>query len=232
MSLVLIPEIVLLDTINRALKIIRKDYNDQTDKTKTWLSIMFQGLTFDGYNYYDQIVSILITTPKSPRHFQGDLMFNNKKESVPSFHIALASESPNGDGDSLGLSEQSDQDIIYDGNIDEEDSTQNTPTQIREVYKRRTQTNYNIVITSDNSQEVVVLYHVMKAIFIASVTHLSLKGIQNITFGGQDIQPYREVTPSLYMRSLNLGVQYESYSLDLDLKSLGSGVETSGDLVV
>ena len=42
MSLVIIPEIILLDSINKGLAYVRENYKNAVDKDKTWLSYCFK----------------------------------------------------------------------------------------------------------------------------------------------------------------------------------------------
>ena len=153
-------------------------------------------------------------TEEDPRFFEGDLMFNFEKNSPPSFHITLPAESPS-DGNSVGIGE---------GTFDEiSNETEEVP-----VLSRRVQTNYNIVIVSDNSMEVTVLYHFMRALLVALNFHLNEKRLQNITYAGQDIQPYKELDNQLYMRAMSLGIQYEVGVPSFHSKLFKTAVEVSG----
>lgn len=207
MSLVKIPEAILLQTIEKSLKYIRTDYAAQTNKERSWLSKAFKDidLKVDNYNFYDQLVNILITKgPNDPRYFEGDLMFNRKRERVPSYHITLPSESLS-DGNTIGIG-QTDFSLVMLATEDEDEETEVE----NQVFTRRIQTNYNIVIMSDNSNEVVALYHLLRAILIANSFELNEKGIENLTHAGQDLQPYKELAVQTYMRAISIGFQYQT----------------------
>lgn len=205
MSLAIIPEIVLLDVLKKGINFIRTDYENAADKSKTWLSLTFNGIVIERYNVLEQLVSILCTEVDHPRYFDGDIMFNHKREHLPSFYITLPSESM-ADGNSIGMGQTAELDIYEDTVVDQSIVS----TSLIEVYGRRMQTNYNIVIVSDNSMEVVVLYHFMRALLVGCYMNLVNAGLQNISFAGQDIQPYRELVPQLYMRGISLNIQYNT----------------------
>lgn len=226
MATITVPEIILLDAINSTLKGIRKDYADKADKTKTWLYRSFNGIKIDRYDLYKEIVAIVCKEEDDTRFFGGDLMFNPKKNNVPAFHITLPSESP-ADGNTIGMGAGA-----YDNF---QDYTMDVDTIVSideaEVFSRQTQTNYSIVIMSDNSMEVVLLYHLMRAIVMINHVKLADAGIINLSFGGQDLQPYKEVAPQLYMRSLSVGFQYTTGAIALDPISYLNDVETQGTAV-
>lgn len=213
MSLVLLPELILKDAIDKALNFARQDYANTTDKNKSWLALCFKDLIIDDYDFFQQVVGIICTDVDNPRHFKGDLMFNAKKNNLPSFHITLPAESPT--DNSLGIGE------VEENNLQQSDG-------FRQVFSRRIQTNYNVVVVSDNTQEVIVLYHLMRTMLIALLPHLHLSGLVNVTFAGQDINPYRDLAPTLYMRAISLGVQYETYSPSLQLDLYPTDVTVQG----
>src|SRR5690606_20716173 len=76
---------------------------------------------------------------------------------------------------------------------------------------------YDIVILSDNSNEVVMLYHIIKSLLVALSASLTLEGLENMTFGGQDLQPYADLAPkNLFMRAIRLTIEYNSSALGFD----------------
>lgn len=79
------------------------------------------------------------------------------------------------------------------------------------VFTRRFQSTYNIVITSDNSNEVVLIYHTMRALLIGLIPSINLAGLQNLAFGGQDVQLYSGLAPkNMYVRAITVTLQYET----------------------
>lgn len=226
MSTMIVPEFVLLDNINKAIKAIRDEYVAAPDKTQTWLYRCYNGIVIDDYDAYRQIVSIIVNTPTgTPRFFKGDIMFNSNKNTPPSFHITLPSESLS-DGNSVGSGEWQATDL-------EIHNTDDTVADVEiPVYTRRIQCIYNVVVTSDNSMEIVMLYAFMRGILISIIPSLHLAGLQNIGFAGNDIQPYNEVGANqLYMRSVSLSLQYETSSPSLFSLLKGKSVEVDGEPV-
>lgn len=212
-NLILIPEFIIHTTLTNVVKFIREDYALQTDKEKSYLCKLLNSLGFERYSYKKQAIEVFLASNEEPRYLTVDLMFNMKKDAMPSLHICMPSESPG--QNALGM-DSSDNYINTQG--DEIESTQ-------AIFKRRYKATYDIVIVSDNSNEVVMLYHVFKALLVALSPHLTLSGVENTTFSGQDLQPYAELVPkNIFMRAIRLGIEYESSTLSFENHKLISEI--------
>ena len=121
---------------------------------------------------------------------------------VPSVYIALANEQNGQNG--LGLDEGFQQDI------ENEDGT------FSPIFTRRKNTSYNVMITSDNSNEVVMIYHFLYALLTSLTPHMNMRGLENISIGGQDLQLRGDLIPKhFFMRALAINLQYETSVPDL-----------------
>jgi hypothetical protein len=206
-----IPEVILLEALQSALKFVRTDYAAQSDKTKSYLYKLMNGVAIEKYGLFEQAAGVICTTGDYPKEFVIDLMFNIKSDRVPVAHIMLPTETTS-PGNGIGV------DVGY-ADIDYEDQDDNPPGQeenlnedhSREVFSRRIKATYDIVIVSDNTNEVVLLYHFIRSLLIALIPHLHLKRLQNISFGGQDLQPYPELANILYMRAVRVSLEYDLF---------------------
>lgn len=203
---IVLPDVILKDTLEKALAYIRAEYEGQTDKTNSLLYAMLAGIQADKYNYYEQAVAVLMTKKDNPRHFYIDLMYNMKHDSVPSMHVVLPSEQPAQNG--MGLDVGSNAPIF---------SGTGSNTKYQEVFTRRKRATYQLVITSDNSNETVFLYHFFNLLLLSLSTTLQFKGLENISVGGGDLQLYRPQTgPSngLFMRTISITLEYQIKAID------------------
>jgi hypothetical protein len=231
MTNVVFPEIILLETLKSALMFVRKDYEDAIDKTKSYLYLMLNGRVLDKYNLFANAEKVICGAIDDPRTFEIDLMFNKDRQGAPTAHITLPQEigQNGGIGSDEGYGEEYYQDL--------EENLENTPEDEvndhwRATYSRRMQSTYHIVITSDNTNEVILLYHFLKNLLIACVPHLHIKGLQNITFGGRDIEPYADLSNYLYMRAVALTLEYDTFVPTIhankmfDLEAEGTAAES------
>lgn len=202
-QLIIIPEYFLHETLELALKFLRDDWAAQSDKDKSYLRRILYGVSFQRYGGITQAEAVFVgDNLDNPRFLEVDLMWNMDRNKVPAIHVTMPAEQAQVNGNGIGL----DQGYI-DSLVDDEVN----PTTNTVVFTRRIQASYNIVITSDNSNEVVLIYHVMRALLISMSTHLAEKGIQNLSLGGGDLQIYPDNVPkNLYMRTITVGLQYET----------------------
>jgi len=200
----IIPEVVFFNHLKTILKMIRDDYNDNlSDTTKTILyKTFYQSGALEKFSFYEQLVKILITKKDNPRTFDFSLGFNMEKSTIPHLHITLPNENSSGNG--IGLDEGQ-----YDEIFDDEAQA------YHKIYTRRFDSQYNFTITSDNMNEVIVLYHFMRTIFIQMIDSMNQFGIEKIQISGRDIQLNSSLAPNVFTRNIALSFSYEVSVQDL-----------------
>lgn len=198
MTGILIPELVIYQTLENITKYIRDDLKaNEADETKSFLYRLL-GLDDDGnpmkmnrYNYFVQAKKIF----NSVQNLNVNFGYNFEVAKIISFHIILPSEQPS----SIPLGE----DEGYQTETDEEGNTQ---LKFCQMFS----STYQIMITSDNSNEVNIVYHIYKSLLIALVPHLSLKGLLNPKLSGNDVVFRDDQMPmGIFHKVLNLSFDYE-----------------------
>lgn len=209
----IIPDVVLLDTCNKILNIIRSDYNSNVaagTESRSLLYILFNGLQLGKYNIYENVKASIITTPEDPKHIDAvTLSFNKDSKKTPYVYLTLPSENTN--GNSLGIGEGDYDEVIYNNAYPGQD-------QYRKQYNRRYNTTYYLVIGSENSNDVMVLYHLFKNMLVTSTNHLALSGIENLSIGGQDLRINTAMPDSVFTRAITLSFQYEQQVPEISIK--------------
>lgn len=210
-KIITVPEFILHDGLQKIVKFIREDYKSfSTTPDKSYIVKLVKELGFERYNYDVQAVATFLADEESPKHLTIDLGFNMKRETLPAIHITMPAETPG--QNALGLDEGSRE--TYQNYTDAETPVVET---LQSIFTRRYRSTYDIVIVSDNSNEVVMIYHIVKALLVSLSAHFTLSGLENFTFGGQDLQPYAELAPkNIFMRAIRLGLEYESSALDFE----------------
>ena len=201
MSLI-IPEIILQDSVNKILAIVRADYGNVGQESDSLLYKILNGLRVLNYDMYEQAKTVILTEPnKDPRHIEVLLSYNPQDQRYPSVHITLPSEAT-GTGqtgvDGLGFGEN-----------DEDDNPSDVATEYSKTFNRSFQAVYNIVILSDNRNEVTLIYHLLKAGLVALNEHLQLSGLENIMLGGGDLSFKDQVPPGLFFRAISCKFFYD-----------------------
>lgn len=206
----IIPEFILLHAIKAGLKFLQLNFEQQTalgTPNNSYLYRILQDVQFERYNYLDQAKAILFKNTDDPRKLRVDLMYNMDFDKVPSIYITLPGEQHGQNALSIEQSTTPYDDLDIDEKV----------VGITNRYTRRKNATYTLYITSDNSSEVTLLYHILDCLIMSMTTHLALKGLYNITQGGQDLQIDSEKIPKhLFIKALSIGLQYERSAPDLN----------------
>lgn len=205
---ILIPEIEIHNTLKAVLTLIRLDFEQRSNEQDTILYKLLGANKLQRYELFEQAKTVFLVKEDNPRFLDVQMFFNMKRASIPTIHITLPSENPGQDG--LGIDEgfqgYDESPGIGDGDLD-----QTAPN-----YTRRFDTKYNLIITSDNTNEVILIYHLLRAILIPVFDHFNQLGIENCKLSGGDIQNNNTLVPDhIFMRNIGLAFSYEVTSQGL-----------------
>lgn len=208
MSAIIMPEVVIYKTLEAIVNYIRKDIQDNDN------NILYKllGKDDDGndvkmnrYNYYQQAKNIFLNEHNMSINFG----YNFDVAKIVALHIILPSEQAS--GSAIGQDEG-----YMNGN----------------VLTQKFASNYQIMITSNNSSECMLVYHILKSMLIALVPHLELKGLMLNNFGGNDIVFRDELMPNgMFHKVLNMNFNYELIVPQLTYNEIVKGVIIEGHLI-
>lgn len=218
MGLIKIPEYIIHDAIQKLFDYLRKDYLDCATNNQipdSVLHAIIDGVDFQKYRGMEQAKQIFVDRDDTdPRKIKLDLGFNMQTDGSPTIHITVPSDSQAQNSIGMGEGENGE---IWDDTVGTNQSI-SVPIKDRyfQTYNRRYKATYDLVITSNNSNETVLIYHVLRALIGSIVTHLHEKGLQNISISGNDLALYSEVAPKqFYVRALRVSFEYESGTVNL-----------------
>lgn len=191
--MVTIPEVSIKNILDYCLEFIKEDYLNASDKKATYLYAIFGESQLGEYKYIENAVSILTRGPQSPRQIETHIFLNPNRFTLPTIHISLPSDGVGPHG--LG----------YDttANLSNGDSPYDTTSE------RSFQATFNLVFTSDNTFEVLIMYNVIRACLIGNVELLEFNGLRNPIISGMDILLQQEINPTVYSRALSINCFYE-----------------------
>lgn len=214
MSLV-IPDLIVCNTINLALAAIRTDYRSNVianTEDQSLLYLLFNGLNLGKYDLYANVKTLLITTAETnPKVLEAKLSYDHNAQTItPAIYVSLPAE--NDKNNSMGFGVGDEGELLIENDAPSQD-------EYREQYTRRWGTTYYIVIISDNRNEMLVLYNLVKALLITCHNHLHGQGLHNLKIGGQDLN----ITPQtdrLFKRAITLNFEYEQTIPELVVKAI------------
>lgn len=218
MSSIIIPENILYNALESVIKYIRKDLEKNIDNDKNSILYRLLGENIDGkplsmnrWNFFKQSKKIFL----DKNNLSVNFGYNPEVAKLISLHIILPSEQA--DSSAIG------QDEGY-GAEDEED--------LNFYFTQNFTSNYQIMITSNNSSEVMTVYHVLKSLLLMIVPHLEIMGLRLNKFSGNDIIFRDEMMPNgIFHKVLNISCNYELKVPQLLTNEIIKGIVINGHLL-
>lgn len=198
MSLI-IPEKKLFDILQHVLTSIQTDFYNNINEEDTLLYQMFQETNFKelDINYYKEAKEIFLRKQDHPRKLEIRQFFDADRANIPTIHINLPSDSPI--FDALGVDSGYIPNMLFD---------QGKEASV--IHTRRFNAVYQIIITSENANEVIIIYHTLRAFLISMLELLDINGLQNPKLGGGDIQFNSDIVPQrVFIRAITINCFYE-----------------------
>lgn len=201
----IMPEQILFNFIKKVFGIIKQDYLANEHRAKhTFLYQIFADNCIGNYDLYENAVKLITAGVDNPRKISVRLFFDTEIANFPTIHITLPGENTEPGG--LG----------FDRNFVEEIIDRREDT-YSDVLARRFSSRYDLVVSSDNMLETVLIYHLLRSMLISTFRSLLNTGLEDLKFSGQDVSIYQEITPpGTFMRVLSLEFSYESIVPELD----------------
>jgi hypothetical protein len=194
--MLILPELIIKKLLDELLEEVKSDYNGKVDKTETFLYRIFNGNTIGDFDFYDQVVKMLIVTDNKRNSLETRMLFDKSRGHAPTIHIVLPSESE-GKTNAIGMGR------------DDRDILENSSGSLQFEYSRSFATKYNLAITASNPYEVLIVYNLLKAILIASADSLEAAGLHVPSYTGNDVNMDRSIMPNTYMRAMAINLDYE-----------------------
>lgn len=211
----LLPDVIITNSLNMALSIVRDDYNSYVEaghEERSMLYLLFNSSSIGRYDMYENAKSIIITTPESPKHLSVVVGYQAEHGKIPQIFVTLPSE--NEKNNSIGIGVEDDNNLFFAG--EEEDEAD----QYREQFSRRFNTTYHVVVMTENRNEMIILYNLMKALVITLIEHFAESGISNLHLGGQDINLMAPVPDKIFRRAVTMTFEYEQLIPIIDFKDV------------
>lgn len=193
----LFPDIILCRTLESIVKLLREDLiaNSKSDEETILYKIIGvdeeeKPLKWNFVNFYKQAKKIIL----DENNLSVNFGYNLETSTPICMHIILPSEQGKM---CIGADE---------GYLSERDKDGNYQLYYTEMYE----TTYQIMITSTNSTEVTIVYHIIKSMLLMLVDQIDLMGLRNPTLSGNDIVMQDDLTPvPIFHRVLNVSFTYE-----------------------
>ena len=207
----LVPEIIIYRSLKAIYDLVAKDYTDATNKSDTILNRMFEldddsnAIVFGGTDDWNARAAELFTRGKTKvRNLDFYIGYNKQRSNAPSVHILLPNES-NGVYNEIGNGEDGRENYIKNYGTDIAPINKVIVTR-----KRTKKASYHLMITSDNTMEVLITYYFLQGVLLMFSDHFELSGIKNLSYSGADLFFDASIVPdTVFHRNLNLNFDYQ-----------------------
>ncbi len=181
---IIIPEQIIYTLVEGILLHVRKDIEDMPTDEQSVLYKIFGNLLIGRRSLFRESKVLFSRTQEQERHITVNLFYPKVEIKPPSVHIILPGEQSV--HNELGVGETG---LISDI----EDSPGGdfyTPN-----YSRRFDSQIVVMVTSDNAQETLLIYHLLKAMFISIFDTIEFRGLENPVLSGRDLSNQEHLSP-------------------------------------
>lgn len=216
------PERAILELTKYFVSFTRENYFEETDKEKTYLYELFGNEPNMGnYNFFDNAVAIFTTEEDHPKHIEVHLGLNQERFAPPTIHITMPNEklSPvNGIG--------------YDFMFLSKNYQPDDPMKLSWTNSRNFNAIYNVVFTSDNTFETLIMYRWFQSCFIGNIELPEYMGLQQCVPSGGDIDLMDHLgIPNIYSKAFGLECIYEITAPNFNKYHIPTKVRFIGKLI-
>lgn len=192
------PEVIIYNALESIVKCVRKDLAENKDNEKASILYRLLGENIDGkpimmnrWDFFKQAKKIFT----NKNNLSVNFGYNFEVANIIALHIVLPSEQAA--ESAIG------QDEGYNTIVDDEEM-------ITEFFSQNFQSNYQVMITSNNSSEILTVYHVLKSMLLMIIPHLEIMGLRLCKLSGNDIMFKDDLMPNgMFHKVLNISFNYE-----------------------
>ena len=189
--------------VDSLLTFIKADYEAVLDKSESFLLRCFDDEDeVDGISYKDLAIEIFTRTDLENRKIETRLLFDRDRAKLPTVHVR---EPAKGKGLQDGI-----------GHIDEE-LYENADGSFQETRRRSFTSQYELMITSLNRHEVIIMEEVLLGLLIGVQDTLALaEPFYQFNFTVKELMANNQLVPDpLFIKSIGLNTSYDKTYPDL-----------------
>lgn len=201
-----IPILKVKKFIDLLIEFIKTDYESKTDKTKSFLYRVLSDNTSDGWDFYQNGIEIFVRGEDDKRKLETRLMFDRSRAGLPTIHVREPAKNK-GSYDGIGFF---DDQIVINESTGLDDQNQPLPSTISSTARKTFSSQFDIMITSGNSLECVLIQEVLESAMLASLDTLTIPFFELVDFTSKELMMSDETERNqLFIKSITLNIQYQ-----------------------
>lgn len=190
-----IPILKVKKFVDLLVEFIKTDYENAVDKQNSFLYRVLGDNIDNGWDFYENAVAVFTRDGDDSRQLETRLMFDRTRAGLPTIHVREPAKGK-GSYDGIGFLSE---DIV----VNEDDTISSTA---RKTFR----SSFELMITSGNSLECVMIQEVIEAAMLASFDSLTIPFFELIDFNAKELMMQSDVERSmLFIKTIGLDIQYE-----------------------
>lgn len=201
-----IPILKVKKFVDLLIEFVKTDYEDKTDKTKSFLYRVLSDNTSDGWDFYQNGIEIFVRGEDDKRKLETRLMFDRSRAGLPTIHVREPAKNK-GSFDSIGFF---DDEIVVNESTGLDDQNQPFPSTISSTARKTFSSQFDIMITSGNSLECVLIQEVLESAMLAAQESLTIPFFDLIEFTSKELMMSDETERNqLFIKSITVQIGYQ-----------------------
>jgi len=201
-----IPILKVKKFVDLLIEFVKTDYESKIDKTKSFLYRVLSDNTSDGWDFYQNGIEIFVRGEDDKRKLETRLMFDRSRAGLPTIHVREPAKNK-GSYDGIGFF---DDQIVINESTGVDEQNQPLPSTISSTARKTFSSQFDIMITSGNSLECVLIQEVLESAMLASLDTLTIPFFELVDFTSKELMMSDETERNqLFIKSITLNIQYQ-----------------------
>lgn len=201
-----IPILKVKKFVDLLIEFVKTDYESKSDKTKSFLYRVLSDNTSDGWDFYQNGIEIFVRGDDDKRKLETRLMFDRSRAGLPTIHVREPAKNK-GSYDGIGFF---DDEIVVNESTGLDEQNQPLPSTISSTARKTFSSQFDIMITSGNSLECVLIQEVLESAMLASLDTLTIPFFELVDFTSKELMMSDETERNqLFIKSITLNIQYQ-----------------------
>lgn len=213
------PEVIIYNALESIIKYVRTDLST-SEKDEDTMLYRLLGENIDGkpmkmnrWNFFNQAKKIF----NDKQNLSVNFGYNFEVAKIIALHIILPSE------------EAAESAIGQDEGYGD---TWTDDERFQQFFTQNFRSNYQIMITSNNSSEVLTVYHILKSMLLMIFPHLEIMGLRLNKLSGSDVMFKDEMMPNgIFHKVINLSFNYELKVPQMLTREIIKGIVVEGHML-
>jgi hypothetical protein len=201
-----IPILKVKKFVDLLIAFIKIDYDSKTDKHKSFLYRVLGDNESDGWNFYKNGIAIFTRDGDDKRQLETRIGFDRSRAGLPTIHVREPAKNK-GSFDGIGFMDDA---IVVNESVGLDGNGDPNPSTISGTARKTFNSTFDIMITSGNSLECVLIQEVLESALLSAFDGLTINFFDLINFTSKELMMNDDTERNqLFIKSITLNIEYQ-----------------------